>query len=197
MSMHSVNIINKILLVLLLLIAAASVSCTITEKRYKVLKVFFDGVPDPNAQVESPFPQDEQKPDQRANRPDRQWVKIESRHPDFYDRKCENCHNKSASNFLTTSREKFCFTCHDKGDFKGEFLHGPVAVSDCLACHLPHQSQHKYLLKETDAKMCLECHTRADVALNPVHAGFDFEKKICTQCHYPHAAASRFFLKMR
>ena len=199
MSMRSVNIASKILLVFLLLMVAASTSCTITKKRYKVLKVFFDGVPDPNARGESPSPttQDEQSADQNVKRPPPDWVKIKSRHPDYYERNCNNCHNKSASNFLKAAKEKFCFLCHDDSDFKGEFLHGPVASSDCLACHLPHQSQHKYLLKETDANMCLECHMKEDVAINPVHANVDFEKGKCTQCHYPHAADSRFFLKMR
>lgn len=195
--MHSVSTINKILLVfLLLLIAAASVSCTITGKRYKVLKVFFDGVPDPDARVEAPSPQEEQSPDQQEKRPARKLIKIESKHPDFYDRNCDKCHNKSATNFLKAPKEKFCFICHDKDDFTGEFLHGPVAVSDCLACHLPHQSQHKYLLKETDARMCLECHMKEDVALNPVHKDVDFEQVNCTQCHNPHSAPKRFFLKI-
>lgn len=195
--MRSVSIVNKILLVLLLVIIAAAVSCTITEKRYKVLKIFFDGVPDPNAREEAPANRQEQPPTQEVKPVQQEWMTIKSRHPDYYNRKCEKCHNKSASNFLKTTREKFCFTCHDINDFQGEFLHGPVAASDCLACHLPHQSHHKYLLKETDARMCLECHMREDVALNPVHAEVDFEKGKCTQCHYPHAAASRFFLKMK
>ncbi len=197
--MRSGSIVNKILLVLLLVITAAAVSCTITEKKYKVLKVFFDGVPDPNARKESSpsSTQDEPPTDQTVKHPPPDWVRIKSRHPDYYERKCSNCHSKSASNFLKAAKEKFCFLCHDDSDFKGEFLHGPVAASDCLACHLPHQSQHKYLLKETDANMCLECHIKEDVALNPVHAGFDFEKGDCTQCHYPHTAASRFFLKNR
>ena len=197
MCMRSASIVNKILLVLLLVVIIAAVNCTVTEKRYKVFKIFFDGVPDPNAREEPGSKRQEQSPGQKVKPVQQEWVKMKSRHPDYYDRKCENCHNKSASNFLTTTREKFCFTCHDKGDFEGEFLHGPVAASDCLVCHLPHQSKHKYLLKETGAKMCLECHMREDVALNPVHAGVDFEKGKCTRCHYPHAAASRFFLKMR
>jgi predicted CXXCH cytochrome family protein len=200
MSMRTANIVSRILPVLLLLMTAAIISCTITEKRYKTLKIFFDGVPDPNARAEKKedeSPKNKQPTDQNKKRPVQEWVKIESRHPDYYNRKCENCHNKSAANFLKTGREKFCFTCHDQSDFQGDFLHGPVAGNDCLVCHLPHQSRHKYLLKETGAGMCLECHMREDVALNPVHAGVDFEKGNCTQCHYPHAADSRFFLKNR
>jgi predicted CXXCH cytochrome family protein len=176
-------------------IIAAAVNCTITEKKYKVLKIFFDGVPDPNAPKEPSAAPQEQLPGQKGKPGQQDVVIIESSHPDFNSRNCEKCHNKSVSNFLKAPREKFCFTCHDKNDFQGEYLHGPVAASGCLACHLPHRSQHKYLLKETDAKMCLVCHMREDVALNPVHAGVDFEKGKCTQCHYPHAAASRFFLK--
>lgn len=195
MFMRSGSIVNKVVPVLLLVMAAAAVNCTVTEKRYKVLKIFFDGVPDPNARQEASSKRQEQSSGQKEKPGQQEWVKIESRHPDFYKRNCEKCHNRTVSNFLRTSREKFCFTCHDKNDFQGEYLHGPVAAGGCLACHLPHQSKHKYLLKETDAKMCLVCHMKEDVALNPVHSGVDFEKGKCTQCHYPHAAASRFFLK--
>jgi len=192
--MRLVVIINRVLLFLLLLM---TLSCSVTEKRYKVLKIFFDGVPDPNAKVE----QAETKvaPQAQTAAPaQRQPIKvIKSSHPDFAARECSKCHNKSASNFLKVKKEKICFTCHDSSDFKGEFVHGPVAVGACLTCHFPHESENESLLRQKDARLCLQCHLGEDVARNPLHQfkDADPEKEVCTRCHFPHVSGARFFLK--
>lgn len=192
--MRLVVIITRVLLLFLVLM---TIQCSITEKRYKVLKIFFDGVPDPKAkagQEETP-PHTQEK---AAGPAQRQPVKvIKSSHPDFANRECNKCHNKSASNFLKTKKDKVCFTCHDSSDFKGEFAHGPVAVSDCLTCHFPHESEYESLLRQKDARLCLECHLGEDVARNPLHKfkDADMEKETCTRCHFPHVSGTRFFLK--
>lgn len=192
--MRLVVIITRVLLLFLVLM---TIQCSITEKRYKVLKIFFDGVPDPKAKAE----QEETTvtPQAKAAGPaQRQPVKvIKSSHPDYANRECNKCHNKSASNFLKTKKEKVCFTCHDSSDFKGKFAHGPVAVSDCLTCHFPHESEYESLLRQKDARLCLECHLGEDVAGNPLHKfkDADPQKETCIRCHFPHVSESRFFLK--
>ena len=171
-----------------------TLQCRITEKRYKVLNLFFDGVPNPRAQEEKE--ETTVTPQAKAAGPaQRQPLKaIKSSHPDFVNRECDKCHNKSAANFL---KDKICFTCHDPDDFKGEFVHGPVAVGDCLACHYPHESENESLLRQKDARLCLECHLGEDIAGNPLHKfkDTDVEKELCTRCHFPHVSGSRFFLK--
>lgn len=194
MSMRLVVIITRVLLLFLVLM---TLQCSVTEKRYKVLKIFFDGVPDPKAKTEQAettvTPQA-----QTAGPEQRKPIKVtKSSHPDFADRECNKCHNKSASNFLKAKKEKICFTCHDSSDFKGEFVHGPAAVSDCLTCHFPHESEYENLLRQKDARLCLECHLGEDVARNPLHKFKDGDpgKETCTRCHFPHVSNSRFFLK--
>lgn len=198
MSMRSVVIISRCLLLFLLLM---TIQCSITEKRYKVLKVFFDGVPDPKAQAKKEEIKKKSETAQAKESPlQRQPIRvIISSHPDFANRECNKCHNKSASNFLKARSDKICFTCHDSSHFKGEFAHGPAAVSDCLTCHLPHESEYGSLLKQKDARLCLECHLGEDVAKNPLHKFKDGDpgKEICTRCHLPHVSESRFFLKSR
>lgn len=191
MSMRSVPIVSKYFLFLLLL---CTLNCTVTEKRYKVLQVFFDGVPDPSQVKE------ETVPSQTAGAAPQQRIKpiappMKSRHPDFAVRNCSKCHNQSSANYLNTKRDKICFTCHDSSDFQGRYLHGPMAVSDCLACHLPHESKYQHLLRAESAKLCFECHLREDIAANEVHEDVDLEQGMCTECHSPHSSEDRLFLK--
>lgn len=203
MSMRSAPIVSKYLLFLLLLctltVALCTLNCTVTEKRYKVLRVFFDGVPDPSLEKEkeeaAASQAAEAAPAAAARKVKPQFVPMKSRHPDFADRNCSKCHDQSSANYLNTKRDKICFSCHDSSDFQGRYLHGPTAVGECLACHLPHESRHERLLRAESAVMCFECHLREDVAANEVHEDVDLEKGMCTECHSPHASEDRLFLK--
>ena len=39
------------------------------------------------------------------------------------------------------------------------FVHGPVAMGDCIACHDPHQSDAKFQMrKPTTSALCFSCH---------------------------------------
>jgi predicted CXXCH cytochrome family protein len=199
MSMRSVVIISRCLLFFLLLM---TLQCSITEKRYKVLKIFFDGVPDPKAQVKQEEKKEKTATETRqaegTTLPQRQSLRvIKSSHPDFANHECNKCHNKFASNFLKAKKDKICFTCHDSSDFKGKFVHGPAAVNDCLTCHFPHESQYESLLKQTSAQLCLECHLGEDIVGNPLHPFKDTDpvQENCTRCHSPHASELRFLLK--
>jgi predicted CXXCH cytochrome family protein len=180
---------SKIILVFLLL---ALISCA-AEKRYKILTIFFDGVPRPGERKVQE--KSETKPQDKSGRqegqPQKDVIRIISRHPDFAEKACDNCHDQSASNFLRTQTDDLCFTCHDQSDFQGAFVHGPVAVRECLTCHLPHESQYSKLLKKNDEELCLYCHLGEDIAQNPAHS----TGSQCTECHYAHAAANRFLLK--
>jgi predicted CXXCH cytochrome family protein len=179
---------SKIILVLLLL---ALINCA-AEKRYKVLTVFFDGVPKPGEKKEQEKTKSQEQTGRQTNKPQAEVIQIISRHPGYRDGKCNDCHDRSAANFLRTSRDTLCFTCHDQGDFQGAFVHGPVAVNDCLSCHLPHESRYAKLLIKKNEEICLYCHLGEDIAQNPAHSN---TSTACSRCHYAHAAANRFFLK--
>jgi predicted CXXCH cytochrome family protein len=71
-------------------------------------------------------------------------------------------------------------------------VHGPIAVGECLTCHLPHESKFERLLKSKDNKACFDCHNEGDLAKIEQHE--EKTGRTCLSCHLPHAADNRFFL---
>jgi predicted CXXCH cytochrome family protein len=213
--MHSVITKARIRIFLIFLLSVMLLSCGSPEKRYKVLTVFFDGVPEPGSRQEEnetkvkDQSQTDKSPEQKI------VIQIRSSHPDYAERNCDNCHDRSSSNFLRARSDRICFECHDEDEFKGDFIHGPAAVSDCLTCHMPHESQYDKLLIAESQGICLYCHEASDVALNPAHSGLSLptagitpdagkqeqqddqqaKPSLCTPCHDPHKGENRFFLR--
>jgi predicted CXXCH cytochrome family protein len=189
---------NKYFFILFLFVIAASVmfpGCS-TKKHYNVLKIFFDGVPKPGAidatNVRN-VAQDKVNQGQKKTKAPEKWVKMKSRHPDFFKNVCKNCHDRTSSNFLRVDKkEDLCYTCHKPEQFDGAFVHGPVAVKACLTCHLPHESQYPRLLKKEARELCASCHLHKNIPTpDACNRGEN-----CTGCHYPHAGDNRFFLKL-
>jgi len=203
MSMHSVitRAGSKILLVFLILIL---LNCA-TEKNYKVLSFFFDGVPKPGSGEKGEKTDKGGTQHQNETGQGQKTVTMVSRHPDYTGGNCDKCHDRSSRNFLKTRREIICFTCHDRNEFLGKYVHGPVAVNDCMFCHLPHESQYDSLLIKKDRDLCLDCHLEKDIFRNPAHQiEISTESQStqstkppdqCIECHYVHAAGNHYFLK--
>jgi predicted CXXCH cytochrome family protein len=213
MYMRSVITDNRIKIAVVFLLFVMMVSCA-ADKRYKVLAIFFDGVPKPGTREEQK--QSETKPgeqpgeDEAARQKRKIVIRIRSRHPDYEERNCDNCHDRSASNFLRTRSDRICFECHDEDEFTDTFVHGPIAVGGCMVCHLPHESQYDKLLIANSREICLYCHQAENVALNPAHSGLSLaagsggqqeqddrreQPGLCTPCHDPHKGKNRFFLR--
>jgi predicted CXXCH cytochrome family protein len=96
---------------------------------------------------------------------------------------------------LVAYGKDLCLKCHEdaQGWLKNKYVHGPVAMGDCTACHLPHQSDYKFLLKEGQtSKFCFSCHDNVMMKRKflhgPVAAGN------CNVCHDPHASVNKFRL---
>jgi len=176
-------------------------SCGDPVTRHKVLSTIFDGVPSlpsaaevcdgytreqVNAQVEGTETVDiRHDGSQNTN----------SSHKPYKDKKCSDCHSndKNVNAGLIVPRRELCGVCHQ--DFvKGHNVHGPVAVGDCLACHLPHNSQYPSLLKEDPDTICTICHQEARLAA-AMHERFVVKDIGCEECHDPHAGDARYFLK--
>ncbi|MEI6125942.1 MAG: cytochrome c3 family protein, partial [Pseudomonadota bacterium] len=67
---------------------------------------------------------------------------------------------------------------------KEKFVHGPVAVGDCSACHkLLSKEEHKFQKITSSVALCSKCHEPLDLKKN-VHA--PVMKGNCTGCHSPH-----------
>jgi predicted CXXCH cytochrome family protein len=114
-------------------------------------------------------------------------------HPPYEEKKCDNCHDKGKEGGFVTPLHELCYKCHD-GFIKGSNVHGPIAVADCLACHVPHDSQQPSLLKESKGQLCLTCHREARIAA-VLHTNAARHELVCTDCHDPHYGEMQYFIK--
>lgn len=165
--------------------------------RHKALSTLFDGVPDlpPADQLCEDYveeleatrmnPQDG-GPTADAATPSG------STHAPYGEKDCGGCHKTGASNELLVPATELCMTCHV--DFiQGPNVHGPIAVGDCLACHLPHQSQYSSLLVKDRTEICSKCHKEARLA-SALHEKVDLRGLTCVDCHGAHFGKNQYFL---
>ena len=161
--------------------------------RYKVLSIFFDGVPNPSqvSLVDTTAVADRRALEERLRRlrMGPQYVF----HPPYQDRDCSSCHDIQAGNRLLSPQPDLCYGCHDDFRDSYEFLHGPVAGGYCTACHNPHMAKNPKLLFAKGQDLCLFCHEKRDVFANPVH--LDIGETDCTECHNPHGGDDRLLLQ--
>ncbi|MBN1223274.1 MAG: hypothetical protein JXB23_08480 [Candidatus Aminicenantes bacterium] len=156
--------------------------------------MFFDGVPDPESKEEQTItPTPSTDPALSSEARQRSAVIMISQHPDYSGKKCDRCHDRTSSNYLTADKKAICYSCHKREKFKGAFVHGPVAVGDCLACHHPHESRIKKLLRSEDSDLCFKCHKPELIRQIKDHDREDYLG--CSRCHLPHISDNRFFVK--
>lgn len=189
--MPTVHTVSKyVSFVLMLLVLLAGPSCSV-KKNHKVLSVFFDGVPTPGSESQrGQGDSDAAAQEKNGARKPVNEVQVVSRHQAYTRRKCRDCHNTQSLSFFKEKRDRICYTCHKEEKYTGDFLHGPVAVGACNACHLPHESKYEKLLKSDVPQICIDCHLAWDKRDVKAHS----KGKTCTQCHNPHAGENRFFL---
>jgi len=150
---------------------------------YKVLSLFFDGVPDPDKKVQL-----QGSGNDNANaRVSRSTYR---EHGPYAAKLCVGCHQRG-TNALILPIEKLCFNCHVIPTDK-KHIHGPVASGGCKICHDPHGSSFPFLLASEPVKFCFYCHNEKDVARNEAHAGITGG---CTQCHDAHKSDNKYLLK--
>jgi len=90
---------------------------------------------------------------------------------------------------LVSEKSELCFACHERSRdmMLQEHLHKPVADGKCTACHDPHQSDNRYMLKGRAAELCYQCHKKD--AFNGAHVHGPVGAGDCNACHNPHASA--------
>ncbi|MDH4202815.1 MAG: cytochrome c3 family protein [Phycisphaerae bacterium] len=92
-----------------------------------------------------------------------------------------------------TTLEETCVTaeCHTTYKEKA-YLHGPMELNDCRACHKPDEpSQHTWKLLQSVTDLCQSCHLEVATMKN-VHE--PLKTGDCLQCHDPHSSDNKFFL---
>ena len=111
---------------------------------------------------------------------------------------CQNCHesdtpDEAKARELARQVPKLCYQCHEDESKTFAYVHGPVAVGQCLFCHDPHKSENAHLLVRDALELCALCHTRTDLATIENHQ--KPSHKDCLQCHTSHASDDSFLLK--
>lgn len=179
-------------LVLLIPLAVFVVSCDHT-RRYEIMTFFFDGIDAPESQRLADRLADPNSPTLAQVPQEPIWYVHEPR------KDCTNCHDTAKQSkspgqlYLTAPVPKLCYDCHDDRTVSAKFVHGPVAVGQCLECHNHHKSRVKHLLKEAEPNVCYFCHDADAIAAIPAH--LTGQPSACTDCHNPHASLERPLLK--
>lgn len=181
---------------LLALAAIALVGCD-PIGRHKVLSTIFDGVPSlpPPEQICNEYAEKRiaEVKDELSDKKKMLVIDTKSQHAPYQEKKCNDCHDKTSQNGLITAPTKLCLVCHS-GFVKGQFVHGPVAVGACSACHQPHSSKFPSLLKTEQNAICSTCHREKRTA-SAMHDRLAAQGIGCTDCHDPHFGSTPFFLK--
>jgi predicted CXXCH cytochrome family protein len=116
-----------------------------------------------------------------------------STHPPYAEKRCNDCHDKNTDSGFVTPLEDLCAACH-KDFLKGSFFHGPAAAGACLKCHAAHNSKNPNLLTQPKKLICDVCHVEPRAAAG-LHDNARDRGIVCADCHDPHAANNKFFLK--
>ena len=107
---------------------------------------------------------------------------------------CLVCHGESPEHKDNPKKNKFpatirvadtCYECHEKFPSR-KMLHSPVAEGDCTACHSPHASANKFLLRAKGGQLCFTCHDDSIVEKKYVHGPAAVGG--CITCHEAHSA---------
>ena len=188
--MRLVTIIGSLFLLFLPIL---NINCH-QDKQYKILRVFFDGVPDPkDGEKEEKATKVKSQIRSSPNNLQQHQKRIKSSHPDFLKNRCDKCHDKSSANMLKGGTKQFCFSCHQHKPetFTGRYIHGPVAVHKCSACHHPHTSVNNSLLKKVGKELCHECHRQGE---KKIFKSCNRDQ-LCTDCHLAHVSAKKYLIK--
>lgn len=171
--------------------------------RHKVLTTIFDGVPSqvPPKQVLEEYYQQRLAADAARKAAveasgDGVTATSGSRHRPYAEKKCKACHDFTSRVGLVRPKLELCVICHKDFIIKDKTVnvHGPVAVGDCSACHLPHTSPNKALLERNETQICSKCHQERRQAAH-MHDRVIARGMTCVDCHDPHYGAARYFLK--
>lgn len=175
---------NKIFIALMAVLVLGY-GCGTPEQRYKVLTIFFTGVPKPEA--ENPL-----VTDKSGERRTLATTNEYRAHGPYAAKFCATCH-EPGSNALLMPIGELCLYCHtDVTARNRKMLHGPVAAGACIVCHNPHGSVYPFFLNDESKKFCYFCHDQNDILRRPVHRDTD---KQCTECHNAHSSDNRYLLK--
>ena len=179
-------------LTLLVFFGVFLVSCDDVD-RHEALTFFFDGVPPLGPEGLQGESLDPNSPELAQMGQAPAWYVHEPR------KDCSICHGErkqrsfSSQTYLTAPVPKLCYNCHTDYTVSALFVHGPVAVGQCLFCHNPHKSKIEHLLIAPEPGLCYQCHDIDTIELMAAH--LLKQLSTCTDCHNAHASSTKGLLK--
>lgn len=114
-------------------------------------------------------------------------------HYPYGEDECASCHDELSLGSMVEPQPGLCYSCHEDLAKTYSYLHGPVAGGYCTACHDPHRSENKQLLKLRGDELCFYCHREQDVIKNEMHQ--DLEGMVCMDCHNPHGGEDKYIFQ--
>ncbi|MHC5111274.1 MAG: cytochrome c3 family protein [Planctomycetota bacterium] len=191
---------NRFFRVAPLLLVALGLGCA-AATRYQILSFFFEGVPEPT-ENRAAGEVSEQAPDSDVDDPNVNpeagrssqiaSANVVRLHAPYTRYECRACHEADSGLVTRTPQDGLCRQCHDvPADIR--YVHGPVAVDDCLICHHHHGGEFPMMLRVDPGQLCIQCHDRDDLTGGEHHALLD--ESACLDCHSGHGGDDRFFLK--
>ena len=117
-------------------------------------------------------------------------------HKPFEEKKCASCHLPSSVK-ITEDGVGLCTKCHENTltGFNKRYSHlvSTVSRNPCTACHSPHSSDYKSLLRDKERRVCYSCHE--DTKKSEEKSKFRHTKlSDCSNCHVSHSSDSRYFM---
>lgn len=109
---------------------------------------------------------------------------------------CLSCHGGDDGSVFSTvvkTGSGLCYQCHDTFEEK-RYLHGPLAVGECDACHDPHGGIGPNHLHAEEVKLCRSCHGDDEV-LGHNGGREALAGGNCSSCHDPHQSNGRFLIR--
>ena len=178
--------------VLILLAVFLCVSCS-TQKHFRLLSFFFDGVPS----AEEPSAAAAQDKEEAGESESGLIAYAESKkyfdHQPYMDRDCSSCHLDDDKGLR--GEDLMCQGCHKGRSDSFLHEHGPWGGGFCITCHEPHRSEYEGLLKLPGNELCFSCHG-AEYGKESIFHQLR-EEQSCTACHGPHGGQNFSLLDSR